>query len=68
MINTDSLANAIFEANKNKPVYIGMNSEGLYLSCAGNFIRTRACALRMVTAKHFEDKGLTAVLVRKGAN
>lgn len=66
MINTDAIANAIVEANKNKPTYVGKNSDGLYLSYTGNFIRTRSCALRMTTAKHFEDKGLTAVLVRKG--
>jgi hypothetical protein len=66
MINTDSIAKAIVEANKNEPVYVGQNSEGLYLSCAGNFIRTRSCALRMTTGKHFEAKGLTAILVRKG--
>ena len=63
MISTNSLANAIHEANKGKPAYVGVDKQGRYLSYSHNFVTSRTRAMRLVNPELFESMGLSAVPV-----
>ncbi|MGZ7642464.1 hypothetical protein [Vibrio parahaemolyticus] len=59
------VAETIAAANRGKAAYVGMNEEGLFLSHAGNYIKTRSKAMRLVNPQRFIDMGLKPVLVKK---
>ncbi len=64
-MNTQDLAEAIAESNKGKAVYVDQNSDGLYMGCNGNFVKTKRAAMRLTGQEVFIKRGLTPVCIKK---